>query len=80
MPPIEVQILVARVITTKCASLKEVTKNKCEYVNDPLSVKEWIKKIKFVQKDKKTKTPFFEYDKKIIAREYLDLFYKVYEK
>lgn len=80
MPPIEAKMLGARVITTKCASLKEVTKDKCEYVNDPLNVKEWIKKIKIIQKEKKKKESFKEYDKKTIAREYLDLFYRVYEK
>lgn len=77
MPPIEAKMLGSRVITTKCASLKEVTKNKCSYVNNPTNVNEWIKKIKEIQKERKKSEKFIEYDKKNIAREYLDLFYKV---
>lgn len=77
MPPIEARMLGTKVITTKSASLKEVTKNKCSYVNNPTNVNEWIKKIKLIQKEPKNVEKFEEYDKKNIAREYLDLFYKV---
>lgn len=77
MPPIEAMMLGARVITTKCTSLKEVTNNKCDYVKNPMDTQEWIKKIQKIQKAKKKKLVFPQYDKKTIARQYLDLFYQV---
>lgn len=77
MPPIEAMMLGARVITTTCTSLKEVTQNKCMYVKNPTSTKEWIKKIQKIQEEKKKKYTFKEYDKQEIARQYLDLFEEV---
>lgn len=77
MPPVEAMMLGTKVITTKCTSLYEVTNGKCEYVEDPLSTKEWINKIKKIQKMESKKYKFKEYDKKHIARQYLDLFYEV---
>ena len=77
MPPVEAMMLGTKVITTTCTSLYEVTNGKCEYVEDPLSTKEWINKIKKIQKMESKKYKFKEYDKKHIARQYLDLFYEV---
>ncbi|MDD6224057.1 MAG: glycosyltransferase family 1 protein [bacterium] len=77
MPPVEAMMLGAKVITTKCTSLYEVTDKKCEYVEDPLSTQEWINKIKEIQNMESKKYDFTEYDKKHIARQYLDLFYEV---
>lgn len=45
MPPIEAMFLGTRVITTRCASLPEVTQEKAVYVDDPYDVDEWISKI-----------------------------------
>ena len=77
MPPIEAMMLGTRVITTKCTSLLEVTKNKCTYVDEPTDVEDWVNKIKDIQKQEKETINFDEYDKKNIARQYLDLFYEV---
>lgn len=80
MPPIEAMMLGSSVVTTKCTSLYEVTKNKCLYVEEPLNIDEWIDRIKDSQKAKKKVIKFEEYNKKNIARQYLDIFYKVYKK
>ena len=77
MPPIEAMMLGSKVITTKCTSLYEVTKNKCEYVDNPTGINEWVNKIVSIQDSKKEIIKFDEYNKNKIAREYLDLFYEV---
>lgn len=45
MPPIEAMLFKTRVITTRCASIPEVTQGKAIYVDDPYDVEEWIDKI-----------------------------------
>lgn len=80
MPPIEAMHFGAKVVTTKCASLPEVTMNKCSYVNDPYSVDCWIKEITKLQNKKSTKFDFKEFDQKIIARKYLEEFKKLNSK
>lgn len=80
MPPIEALMLGTKVITTKYTSLKEVTKNKCFYVDEPLNVDEWIEKIKSIQNETNKVVKFKEYDKLTIAKEYLDLFEEVCRK
>lgn len=77
MPPIEAMELGTRVITTKCTSLQEVTKNKCAYVDNPTDVNDWVKNIIDIQKTEKKVIAFDEYKKKNIARQYLDLFYEI---
>lgn len=77
MPPIEAMMLGSKVITTKCASLPEVTKGKCVYVNDPTDVNDWIKNIKKVQNMPKKALKFDEYNKEKISKDYLNLFYKI---
>lgn len=42
MPPIEAMLFGTRVITTKCASIPEVTQGKACYVDDPYDADEWI--------------------------------------
>lgn len=79
MPPIEAMALEARVLTTKCTSLPEVTKGKCNYVNDPFDIKEWILEIEKMQNQEKKKIIFDEYNDTYIARKYLDLFYEIKE-
>lgn len=80
MPPVEAMHFGAKVITTKCASLKEVTMGKCDYVDDPFNENEWIDKIRSIQTKKTKKIDFKEFDKNVIAREYLDEFNKLYKK
>ncbi len=76
LPPIEAMMLGSKVISTRCASLEEVTKGKCEYVDDPYDVDEWIKMIEKIE-DKKAKViDFNEYDNEVIARKYLNVFYE----
>jgi glycosyltransferase involved in cell wall biosynthesis len=74
MPPVEAIKLGAKTITTKCASLPEVTMGKCEYVDDSLSIEDWINKIKEIQNKKVSSYDFPEFDKKTIAKQYYDLF------
>lgn len=77
MPPIEAMQIGAKVITTKCTSLPEVTKGKCNYVNDPFDINDWIKEIEKIQNDESKKITFDEYESTKIARKYLDLFYEI---
>lgn len=77
MPPLEAMYLGAKVITTNCASLPEVTKGKCNYVHNPFNVNDWIKEIENVQNQKAEIITFDEYESTKIARKYLDLFYEI---
>ena len=77
IPPVEAMGLGARVITTKCTSLPEVTRGKCSYVENPTSSEEWIEKLQEVQGTKPEKYIFEEYDAVKIARQYLNLFYEI---
>ena len=52
MPPIEAMQLGARVITTRCTSLPEVTKGKCNYVVNALEKHDWIDEIQKAQYEK----------------------------
>lgn len=45
MPPVEAMLFGTPVVTTKCASIPEVTQGKAVYVEDPYNVEEWIDKI-----------------------------------
>lgn len=77
MPPIEAMQLGAKVITTRCTSLYEVTQGKCNYVENPLEFHGWIDEIQKVQFQKGEKVTFEEYKDTKIARQYLDLFYEI---
>lgn len=77
MPPIEAMNLGVNVITTKCTSIPEVTKGKCNYVENALDEKEWVEEIRKVQNKETEKIVFDEYNTEKIARKYLDLFYIV---
>ena len=79
MPPVEAMMLGSKVISTKCTSLEEVTKNKCVYVDDPLNIDEWEDRIEDIQKTKPIVIDFPEYNNDSVARKYLDLFYKIYK-
>lgn len=45
MPPVEAMLFGTPVVTTRCASIPEVTQGKAVYVEDPYNVEEWICKI-----------------------------------
>lgn len=77
MPPVEAMHFGARVITTKKASLPEVTMGKCNYVNNPTDESEWIKMIKKVQNKSPRKIDFKEFDQDFIAKKYLRAFNEV---
>lgn len=69
MPPVEAMLFQARVVTTGCASIPEVTQGKAVYVDDPFSVEEWIEKITTGQM---AGTPDFgRYAPDVIAEQYL---------
>lgn len=75
MPPIEAMLLGTPVITTKLTSIHEVTQGKAYYVEDPYSVDEWVRLIKYVNENNNHKTETFkEYELKNITNQYLNLF------
>ena len=80
MPPVEAMIKGAKVVTTKCASIEEITNSKAVYVDDPLNTKEWIEKIKEADLLENKKHIFPEYELKNVTEEYLELFEGVWEK
>lgn len=71
MPPVEAMFFGSRVVTTRCASIPEVTQGKATYVSDPYSEEEWIEKIK-------NQSPLKEMDfeifaPQVISRKYYEL-------
>lgn len=75
MPPVEAMILGKKVVTTKCTSLPEVTQGQAEYVEDPRSVAEWIKKIGECINKKEENISFDAgiYNGEYLADKYLDV-------
>lgn len=69
MPPIEAMLFQTRVITTKCASIPEVTQEKALYVDDPYDVDEWIECL--LNKEKQEALDFTVYSPEQISRKYL---------
>lgn len=69
MPPIEAMLFKTRVITTKCASIPEVTQGKAVYVDNPYDVDEWIEKI--MNDSVQEAMDFSIYNPKLISRKYL---------
>ena len=80
MPPVEAMMNGAKVVSTKCASLEEVTQGKATYVEDPLNEKEWLEKIREALKIEKTKYDFPDYDLKNVTLKYLACFNGIKEK
>ena len=79
MTPVEAMFYGKTVITTKCASIPEVTQNKAVYVNDPYDLDEWIEKMKDIgQTFDDTAIDMTVYDDKKIAAEYLNILRKVF--
>lgn len=50
MPPVEAMLFHTPVVTTRCASIPEVTQEKAIYVDDPYNVDEWIEKLCMIKK------------------------------
>ncbi len=69
MPPIEAMLFGTRVITTKCASIPEVTQHKAFYVENPYDADEWIERL-LEKKEQKT-LDFTVYLPEYISRKYL---------
>lgn len=74
MPPIEAMLFKTRVITTKCASIPEVTQGKAVYVDDPYDVEEWIDKL--LNSYPQETMDFSVYDPEQISRKYLEFLQK----
>lgn len=77
MPPVEAMLFHTPVVTTKCASIPEVTQGKAIYVDDPYNVDEWIEKLWMIkngpEEDCRQKTLDFEvYSPERISQKYLD--------
>lgn len=70
MPPIEAMLFKTRVITTKCASIPEVTQGKAVYVDDPYDVDEWISKLQYGKMQETM--DFSVYEPERISKRYLD--------
>jgi glycosyltransferase involved in cell wall biosynthesis len=79
MPPVEAMMKGARVLTTRCACLEEVTQKKALYVDDPKDASNWVEKINEALLLEKKKYTFEQYDIKNITCEYLKVFNQ-YEK
>ncbi len=74
IPPVEAMMCGATVVTTNKTSIPEVTQEKANYVDDPLSVDEWINAIKgAVNRDQEM--DFVRYDKKVIAQQFYDVLF-----
>ncbi|RAK20391.1 glycosyltransferase involved in cell wall biosynthesis [Anoxybacillus vitaminiphilus] len=86
MPPVEAMYKKIPTITTKCASLPEVTLNKAYYYDDPFSDQQLYEKIKEILECAPDPADLMEYSKLVkgkysnekIAYEYLALFNDVY--
>lgn len=74
MPVVEALELGAKVLTTKCASLPEVSHNKAFYVEDPYNVDEWCGQIDAHINDLRCSIHFGEYEINNVIRQYLEEF------
>lgn len=74
MPLIEAKRLGAKVITTKCASIPEVTMNKLTYVEDPYNAEEWANLVINIDSIEQEELKFEQYDPCFVANQYYSLF------
>ena len=70
MPAVEAMYMGVPVLTTRCASIPEVTQNKANYVNDPYNVQEWVNKLMDLPEYPEL-IDFEKYNEERIAKEYL---------
>lgn len=80
MPVVEAMELGAKVITTRCASIPEVSKEKAYYVFDPYSVQEWINLIEHHINDVSTAVHYKEYEVENVVKQYLNVFLTIAKK
>lgn len=73
MPPIEAMRYGTKCITTKCASLLEVTQGKAYYVDNPYDIDEWIYLIEKHADDVGIKYDFLDYAPEKIGTDYFNL-------
>ena len=73
MPPVEAMILGTPAITTRCASLPEVTNNLANYVDDPNSAKEWVQQLRNVGTSSRINYAFPEYSLATVAEKFASL-------
>ncbi|MCM1251798.1 MAG: glycosyltransferase family 4 protein [Clostridium sp.] len=74
MPPVEAMLFKTQVVTTRCASIPEVTQEKAVYVENPYDIDEWIKKIMEAKEQKATDQAAIDFDfyaPELIAKQYL---------
>lgn len=74
MPPIEAKRLGAKVITTRCASIPEVTMDKLTYVNDPFDAEEWAQMVMNSDSIQQDKEEYKRYDPEVVASQYYSIF------
>ena len=76
MPPVEAMLFQTPVITTRCASIPEVTQGKAVYVDDPCDVDQWIEQMIAVDRGQEwgqDGMDFALYAPERISRQYLAL-------
>ncbi|MBP5528618.1 MAG: glycosyltransferase family 4 protein [Lachnospiraceae bacterium] len=76
MPPVEAMMKGAKVVTTRCTCIEEITQGKATYVDDPLNPEEWALKIKEAALLERKRYDFPEYELKEVALKYIDVFEK----
>ena len=74
MPPVEAMMKGARVVSTKCASLEEITQGKATYVDNPTDANEWVLKIKEALNKERKIHVFDEYSLENSTSKYIELF------
>ena len=72
MPPLEAMFFGRPVLTTKCASIPEVTMNKANYVDNPYDTVEWVSKLQNLDENT-CEMDFSKYDATYLAKENLNL-------
>lgn len=79
MPPVEAMAFGANVITTKKASLYEVTQGKANYIENPYNIEEWVKAMVNL-KPSTEKIDMSWYEPKNIAEQYWHCLFAAYNK
>lgn len=74
MPPVEALMCGTPVITTKCASIPEVTRNKAIYVEEPYDPVSWFQRLTEVKSSMESPQIFPEYSLERVTQKYLNLF------
>lgn len=77
MPPIEAKRLGAKVITTRCTSIPEVTIGRLTYVDNPYNAEEWAQYVMDSDSIKQYKEEYERYNPEIVASHYFSLFQEI---